>query len=523
MPDATNSFTSVRPDRTRVQLFTMALLRIAVGWHFAYEGLAKLFDPQWSAEGYLRSANWVGAGLFHRLAEDPTLLAITNQVNMWALVVIGAALMLGCATRLAAVAGMGLLALYYLAHPPLFAPAAGVAEGSYLIVNKNVVEMLALLVVATFSRGRLGLDYYLRPVWNALLRRLAAWRAGWQAEHSEPISARDPETLARRQALAGLVSVPFFGAFVMAVLKKRGYESQEEKQLANAADGLSGASMKVDWSTLDQLKGQVPAAKIKHIQLSRVMMGGNLMNGFAHARDLIYVSKLIRAYHDRDKVFETFRLAEACGINAIITNPILAPMIVDYWENCGGKIQFVAQCKGRDEQEFLDNIAFSIDHGACAAYVQGAAGDTYVSQGNFELIAKGLDRMRAAGMPAGIGAHYLRTIVECVEQGFEPDFWMKTLHHHNYWSARTDKQHDNIWCEEPDETIAFMKNLPQPWIAFKVLAAGSIHPKVGFKYAFENGADFVCVGMYDFQVVEDANLALDVLGGKLVRQRPWCA
>jgi thiosulfate dehydrogenase (quinone) large subunit len=81
--------TSVRPDRTRAQLFTMALLRIAVGWHFAYEGLAKLFDPQWSAEGYLRSANWVGAGLFHRLAENPTLLAITNQVNMWALVVIG--------------------------------------------------------------------------------------------------------------------------------------------------------------------------------------------------------------------------------------------------------------------------------------------------------------------------------------------------------------------------------------------------------------------------------------------------
>jgi uncharacterized membrane protein YphA (DoxX/SURF4 family) len=469
-----------------------------------------------------RRIGWEPACFIH-LAEDPTLLAITNQVNMWALVVIGAALMLGCATRLAAVAGMGLLALYYLAHPPLFAPAAGVAEGSYLIVNKNLVEMLALLVVATFSRGRLGLDHYLRPVWNSLVRRLAAWRAGWQAEHSEPISARDPETLARRQALAGLVSVPFFGAFVMAVLKKRGYESHEEKQLAGAADGLSGASMKVDWSTLDQLKGQVPAAKIKQVQLSRVMMGGNLMNGFAHARDLIYVSKLIRAYHDRDKVFETFRLAEACGINAIITNPILAPMIVDYWENCGGKIQFVAQCKGRDEQEFLDNIAFSIDHGACAAYVQGAAGDTYVSQGNFELIAKGLDRMRAAGMPAGIGAHYLQTIVECVEQGFEPDFWMKTLHHHNYWSARTDKQHDNIWCEEPDETIAFMKNLPQPWIAFKVLAAGSIHPKVGFKYAFENGADFLCVGMYDFQVVEDANLALDVLGGKLVRQRPWCA
>jgi uncharacterized membrane protein YphA (DoxX/SURF4 family) len=523
MPDANYDPDFVRPDRTHAQLFTMALLRIAVGWHFAYEGFAKLVDPQWSAEGYLRSANWIAAGMFHRLAESPTLLAVTNQVNMWALLVIGVALMLGCATRVAAIAGMCLLALYYLAHPPLFTTAAGVAEGSYLIVNKNVVEMLALLVVATFSQGRLGLDRYLRPVGNSLIRRLGQWRVGWQAAHSEPVSARDTETLARRQALAGLVSVPFFGAFVMAVLKKRGYESQEEKQLAAAADGLSGASMKVDWSTLDQLKGQVPSGNIKGVPLSRLIMGGNLMNGVAHARDLIYVSKLIRAYHDRDKVFETFRLAEACGINTLIANPVLGPMVVDYWESCGGKIQFVSQCRGRDEQEYMDNIAFSIDHGACAAYLQGAAGDTYVSQGRFDLIAKGLQRMRAAGIPAGIGAHYLRTIVECVEQGFEPDFWMKTLHHHNYWSARLDKQHDNIWCEEPDETIAFMKELPQPWIAFKVLAAGSIHPKIGFKYAFESGADFLCVGMYDFQVVEDANLALDVLNAKLVRQRPWCA
>jgi hypothetical protein len=232
---------------------------------------------------------------------------------------------------------------------------------------------------------------------------------------------------------------------------------------------------------------------------------------------------LIKAYHHRDKVFETFRLAEACGINAVITNPILAPMIVDYWENGGGKIQFVAQCKGKTEQDFLDNIAYSIDHGAVAAYVQGAAGDTYARQGHFDWIAKGLERMRSAGMPAGIGAHYIQTIKACVQEGFEPDFWMKTLHHTKYWSARVEDQHDNIWCEDPDETIAFMKDLPQPWIAFKILAAGSIHPKVGFKYAFENGADFVCVGMYDFQVVEDANLARDVLSGKLIRQRPWRA
>ena len=54
----------------------------------------------------------------------------------------------------------------------------------------------------------------------------------------------------------------------------------------------------------------------------------------------------------------------------------------------------------------------------------------------------------------------------------------------------------------------------------KVLAAGAINPKEGFKYAFDNGADFICVGMYDFQIVEDVNIALDSLS-KVNRIRPW--
>jgi len=68
-----------------------------------------------------------------------------------------------------------------------------------------------------------------------------------------------------------------------------------------------------------------------------------------------------------------------------------------------------------------------------------------------------------------------------------------------------------------------MSRLKEPWIAYKILAAGAIHPKTGFQYAFENGADFICVGMYDFQIVDDVNLAANVLNGGLRRQRPWCA
>jgi pentatricopeptide repeat protein len=288
--------------------------------------------------------------------------------------------------------------------------------------------------------------------------------------------------------------------------------------------GTRVATMKpFERKTAKQVKGKMPKAKIGDIEFSRVIIGGNLMNGFAHARDLIYVSKLIRAYHHQSKIFETLRLAEDCGINTILTNPLLAPMINQYWDKGIGEIKFIAQCKGKNETELLENVRYSISFGACAAYIQGAAADSYVRQGRFDWMAKALDMMRDKGLPAGIGGHHIATIQGSVDQGFEPDFWMKTLHHHDYWSARPDDQHDNIWCEDPERTIAFMNDLPQPWIAFKVLAAGSIRPRDGFKYAFENGADFVCVGMYDFQVVEDVNVAVNVLGSKLQRQRPWRA
>jgi len=76
------------------------------------------------------------------------------------------------------------------------------------------------------------------------------------------------------------------------------------------------------------------------------------------------------------------------------------------------------------------------------------------------------------------------------------------------------------WCKNPQEVINFMKRVKKPWIAFKVMAAGAIPPTDAFQYAFENGADHILAGMFDFEIAEDVLIASTVMT-KVKRTRPW--
>jgi hypothetical protein len=78
-----------------------------------------------------------------------------------------------------------------------------------------------------------------------------------------------------------------------------------------------------------------------------------------------------------------------------------------------------------------------------------------------------------------------------------------------------------MFCHNHEETIAFMQQVRVPWIAFKVLAAGAIPPEDGIPFAFQSGADFLCVGMFDFQVEEDVRLVQRSFQESRNRQRPW--
>jgi thiosulfate dehydrogenase (quinone) large subunit len=145
---------------SNLQVSALLLLRMLVGWHFLYEGLVKVVNPDWTSAGFLLDSGGFLAGFFKTLASNPSVLNTIDFINMWGLVAIGLGLIAGCFTRVALISGMVLLGFYFLSHPPLVGVRYAVpSEGSYLWVNKNLIEIAALFVLYLFPTERLyGID-----------------------------------------------------------------------------------------------------------------------------------------------------------------------------------------------------------------------------------------------------------------------------------------------------------------------------------------------------------------------------
>lgn len=133
---------------TRTQSWALVLLRIFIGWHFLYEGVIKAYNPAWTSRGYLLSASILKP--FFAWLASPSLISTIDILNIAGLIAVGISLIIGIKVRWGCIAGVLLLLMYYLAHPPFSSLPQGPSEGSYWVVNKNLVEMAALFVVYQF-------------------------------------------------------------------------------------------------------------------------------------------------------------------------------------------------------------------------------------------------------------------------------------------------------------------------------------------------------------------------------------
>jgi hypothetical protein len=252
----------------------------------------------------------------------------------------------------------------------------------------------------------------------------------------------------------------------------------------------------------------------------------------------------MREYQTDERVLHTWQLCEENGINTILSDPFERPvrLMKQYRQEQRGNIQWISEVHPQKYQyemtlqDLKENLKVVLSNEPHAIYIQGAICDAFVHRGLVQDLGEALEAMKSSGLPSGLGAHSIETPKACMKAGIQPDFFMKTYHPDDYWSATPREQriefnvdsrnatnHDNIWDIKPEETRETMSRVKCPWIAFKVLAAGAIEPERAFRFAFQGGADFLCVGMFDFYIAQNAALAKKVLAGQLERSRAWQA
>lgn len=147
---------------SKLQLAALLVLRFLIGWHILYEGIAKLLNPDWTSANFLSESQWILSGFADWVTSDSGILSTVDFLNTWGLIAIGLGLVLGLFSRAAAVAGAALVFVYYLNVPPLIGLEYTLpADGNNLIVNKTLIEAVALCVLALFPTSKIfGLDVF---------------------------------------------------------------------------------------------------------------------------------------------------------------------------------------------------------------------------------------------------------------------------------------------------------------------------------------------------------------------------
>lgn len=138
---------NARADRKLVEADRKDLVKIVDAWTSGLRiGLVALASPAQVKE----------AGEY---ALPLNQLQKIDLLTMWGLSTVGLCLMLGLFTPLAALGGAAYLLSFYLSMPPWPGLPEGITEGHYRYVNKNLIEMLACLVLASTPNGLwIGVD-----------------------------------------------------------------------------------------------------------------------------------------------------------------------------------------------------------------------------------------------------------------------------------------------------------------------------------------------------------------------------
>jgi len=248
-------------------------------------------------------------------------------------------------------------------------------------------------------------------------------------------------------------------------------------------------------------------AKLGKHQISRLICAGNPFGGWAHGGNLKYLDRLFKAYFTDEKIAETLQLCTANGINTALieTEDNILRSLDLYEKRMGKRIQWICQIPPDRKRLGLmkhmkEQIQIAADNKAICAFIQGAATEGMFAADKTEELRELIALMKEKGIVPGVCSHHPEIIEKADALNLGAEFYMMTLNRVGYC------------CDDPEAAKRAMKKISTPFISFKVLGAGRDKPEDGFRNAFDAGATFIAVGMFDFQVKENAELVNKILG-----------
>ncbi len=238
--------------------------------------------------------------------------------------------------------------------------------------------------------------------------------------------------------------------------------------------------------------------KIRDLTLSKIIVGSNPFSGNSHQgprRDME-----MRHYYTTARIKEVLKRAENQGINTILArgDHHIMRILMEYWDEGGGLQWFAQTCPELGPIERgIDNAIFG---GAKACYIHGGVMDFLYTNKKLDEVPAAIEKIKNAGMPAGIAAHNPE-VLEWAEENIDVDFYMCS--YYNPTSRDKDPEHRSStteWFrkEDRDTMVEIIKKLGKPAIHYKVMAAGRNEPEeaLGFAAKHLRPQDAVCIGVF---------------------------
>ena len=259
----------------------------------------------------------------------------------------------------------------------------------------------------------------------------------------------------------------------------------------------------------------LPTVDFCGIQVTRLVIGANPFGGYSHQnpeRD-----QAMREYHSVERIKETWARAEAAGINTMITNnetPHVIQAVREYLSG-GGRLQWIAQVNRRAKTDMTLAVQEAVEIGCKAIYFHGAQADGLYSQRDAKTLETWCATVRAHGIPVGVAGHAVETH-RCVDSLNLVDF--HTVCFFNCGSLH-DGKGEKFRLRDVAPAAETIRGIRKPCIAYKIMGAGRIDPKMALEFALTSikPTDVVNVGMHrgdkDNMVEENAATVREILEG----------